>query len=666
MLHRRAFAASAAALVLTLPLAVAAYGAGPSDGVPNQVPLTSWPKIGGAKVGGKNVAVEALTQVGNTIVAGGNFTTVGGASRPYIAAFDATTGAVKSSFSPTLDGEVLALAPGLDGQSVYVGGRFKKANGVNAKSLTLLRLSDGKTVPGFKVPVVSGVQTNGIIQEIKTDPTRAELYVGGTFTKIGGQARGGLASLNPSTGTVDGSLIVTLAGHHKPGAKHPGAVGAQSFDVTPNGQTMVVTGNFTSVNGIAHDQIVELALNGTGGAVKSWTSLSFTDPCGDAFDSWIRQVRISPDGTYFVVVSTGAQSSPTLLCDSAGRFDVDGNGSPVWIANDGQDSIWSVAVTDAAVYVGGHFRWFNNANGHNAANAGAVPRPGIAALDPDTGLPLDWNPGHHPRGIGITALLATDNAVYVGSDQDFWGLTAAGKPNARNTGRLGVLPFATGRTVMRPTAAQVPGTAYLVKNGSLVARSFNGSTAGTDSAVSSSIPWGSVHGGFILGGQLWYFTNGALNRAAIAGNSVGSSSVVNPYDNGWDNVWTQDYDSNGNKVYYKGAPPTLYNVISKLTGVAYGGNRIYYTETGKTKLFYRWFTADSGVIGAVEKSVSAGWASSVKGMFISGNTLYFTKADGKLYKVGFNPATAKLSGSPVVASATTTWTTAGGVLLLGN
>src|SRR5438105_853304 len=59
--------------------------------------------------------VDAVAQVGNLMVIGGTFTQVQDASggttyvRPYLAAFDAATGAVDTAFAPTLDGVVSAL-----------------------------------------------------------------------------------------------------------------------------------------------------------------------------------------------------------------------------------------------------------------------------------------------------------------------------------------------------------------------------------------------------------------------------------------------------------------------------------------------------------------------------------------------------------------------------
>ena len=98
--------------------------------------------------------------------------------------------------------------------------------------------------------------------------------------------------------------------------------------------------------------------------------------------------------------------------------------SPTWINCTGGDTLWSVAVTSAAGYVGGHRRWHNNCDGRNSAAPGAVERSGIAALSPTIGsndfssVPgsvLPWNPGKE-RGVGVEELVATSRGLYVGSD----------------------------------------------------------------------------------------------------------------------------------------------------------------------------------------------------------------------------------------------------------
>ena len=110
-----------------------------------------------------------------------------------------------------------------------------------------------------------------------------------------------------------------------------------------------------------------------------------------------------------MVVATGGPASGSL-CDTAARWETNGSGTavqPTWVDYTGGDTLLSVAVTGAAVYVGGHERWLNNRHGSRLGQAGAVPRPGLAALDPANGMPFSWNPGRNPRGAGAYAVYAT-------------------------------------------------------------------------------------------------------------------------------------------------------------------------------------------------------------------------------------------------------------------
>ena len=49
------------------------------------------------------------------------------------------------------------MLPGPTADTVYVGGAFDTVNGVKSKGLTLLDLSTGSIVAGFKPPVLNGV-----------------------------------------------------------------------------------------------------------------------------------------------------------------------------------------------------------------------------------------------------------------------------------------------------------------------------------------------------------------------------------------------------------------------------------------------------------------------------------------------------------------------------
>ena len=137
----------------------------------------------------------------------------------------------------------------------------------------------------------------------------------------------------------------------------------------------------------------------------------------------MRDVDISSDGTYFVMVSTGYVPLPGQLgiavCDAAARFEtaVPNPARPTWINYTGGDTLHSVVVTGAAVYVQGHNRWLNNPQGADSAGPGAVARRGIGAINPSTGLASNWNPGK-TRGVGGMDLVATPQGLWVASDTE--------------------------------------------------------------------------------------------------------------------------------------------------------------------------------------------------------------------------------------------------------
>jgi hypothetical protein len=148
-----------------------------------------------------NGKVAAIVQVGNKIVAGGQFTQVASAAAPTTAiarsnifAFDATTGAIDTAFAPVLDAQVESLAVAPDGLHVFAGGSFTKINGVAQKSLVKLRLSDGARITAFKG------KTNARVKDMAVSGGR--LYIGGTFKTVNGVTRTALAAVDPVTGAL--------------------------------------------------------------------------------------------------------------------------------------------------------------------------------------------------------------------------------------------------------------------------------------------------------------------------------------------------------------------------------------------------------------------------------------------------------------------------------
>ena len=424
--------------------------------------------------------VFAVAQIGDTMVVGGEFTKVRAVdgtvvAQPRVVAFDATTGALRPGFAPQLDGAVQTVVAGPRAGTVYVGGNFNTLGGVRRKGLVLLDLATGAPATGFAFPA-----TNGTVQSVELVGSR--LFVGGTFTKIGTALRGGLATLDAVTGKVDGYLTSTVTENHSwttasPAGYAKAAVGVTRLDVTPDGSAMVAIGNFRKVDGLVHDQIAVWDLAPGAATVRDWRTLRYEPPCLEKkYDSYVRDVEISPDGDYFVTVATGGHRVGSL-CDAAARWETDGSGQavePTWVDYTGADSLLSTAITGEAVYVGGHQRWLNNGLGRDNPGQGAVPRPGVAALDPLTGVPLAWNPGRHPRGLGAVALHATPTGLWMGSDTSYVGVgpdtTTTEAPACRPEraektcyarGRLAFFPLADGAPARSTAARGLPGGVHL-------------------------------------------------------------------------------------------------------------------------------------------------------------------------------------------------------------
>jgi hypothetical protein len=539
--------------------------------------------------------VAAIVQVGNKIVAGGQFTRVASAAAPTTAiarsnifAFDATTGAIDTAFAPVLDAQVESLAVAPDGLHVFAGGSFTKINGVAQKSLVKLRLSDGARITAFKG------KTNARVKDMAVSGGR--LYIGGTFKTANGVTRSALAAVDPVTGALSADVNLAFTG------PRTGTVNIDKFDISPDGTRMIAIGNWTSVAGLQRDQIVVLNLATTPVSVTDWATTRFQQQCASVFDTYMRDVDISPDGRYFVVGTTGAYRAGSL-CDSASRWELGTTGSgqqPTWVDYTGGDTLYSVAITGTAVYVGGHQRRMNNSFAADKAGPGAVAREGIAALDPVNGLPLSWNPGRD-RGVGAFALVATAQGLWIGSDTDRIG-------RYEYHAKIAFMPLAGGTPVPESRVGTLPGDLFRIgTDNTMTRRTFDGTALGAPSTVTTGVDWSTVRGAFVVSGRLY------------TGHADGTMTV-------------RDFDGAGagftTPLGLNGLTSTQFP-ISRATGMFFWNGRLYYTLSGDARLYYRWFTPESGVVGA-DTFVASGagdgrnW-STVNGMTMaSGRLVYAT------------------------------------------
>lgn len=353
-------------------------------------------------------SVYDFAQVGNTVYAGGRFQQVQDwartttYSRQNFVAFDNQTGEV-SPLQLQFDGMVTSLAA--TETALYVGGAFARVNGVTRRGIMKYDLVNNRIDPTF---APTGMRT---VSDIVI--ANGVVIAAGNFTKK-------IMALDPVTGADTGRINITVAGVVWTGDE----TRVQYIAVSPDGTRLVATGNFATVNGQSRKQAFMLNLGATA-TLSTWHAPRFDVNCAasGARDVSAQGVDFSPDGSYFVVVATGGPTGTNGICDAAARFEtakVSSTVAPTWINWTGGDTLYSVAVTGPAVYVGGHQRWLDNPYGRDSAGAGAVERPGIGAIDPVTGKALPWNPTKS-RFHGTMALMATPQGLWVGSDGTMFG-----------------------------------------------------------------------------------------------------------------------------------------------------------------------------------------------------------------------------------------------------
>ena len=607
--------------------------------------------------------VEAIARIGHTVIVGGDFTQVRAygtsliLSRNNLFAYDEVTGAISTNFMPTIGPvgkDITSIIPAGDGTSVFISGSFTTVNGANTGRVARLDINTGKTVSTFKA-----ARPNAAVNDMALSNGR--LIIAGDFANLtppGGTAvsRPGIASLDPATGALTSNVTDAFSGI---GTK--GSTSVRRIDVTPAGDRLIAIGNFSAVDGQARLQVAQLDISGPTSSLSTWQTSQYpafesnhtTTWCSSSFPTYMRDVSYSADGSYFMIVTTGAYRSGRL-CDTQTRWETSGgaNQVPTWIQYTGGDTTTDVAAAanGRVIYVGGHFRWLNNPFQADQAGQGAVSRIGLAAIDPRNGMPYSWNPTRD-RGYGVYSFLPTNDGLFVGSDTN--SLANEFHP------RLGFFPAAGGLSLPSEHMSALPADVYMLGRTSgtstndLRKLSFTGTTSGALSTSAGTESWGSVRGAFSVDNLVYTgWSDGTLRVRTFNGTTFGPFSTVP--------MSSPDPNS------VSGFTPTnnFVSDIPSITGMFYDKSlgRLYYTMSNSSSLYYRYFEPESRIVGAqrftATGSTTALDPTNVRGMFLAGGNIYFPSTSGQLKRIGF--ANGQLAaGSATTVNTSTDWRTRG-------
>ena len=520
------------------------------------------------------------------------------------------------------------MAASADGQSLFVGGAFTRVDTTNQDYLVKIDLQQARVSKSFRG------SANDLVQELVV--LGDDLYVSGRFTQVGNTDRSGMARLDADSGGVDSAFDVPFTDAPRYIMSVP------EFAIDPAGTRLVAIGNFSRVGGQPRVQAAMLDLTTSPVTVADWQTDEFPvfvpgstlTWCASDFPSYLRDVDFAPDGSYFIIGTTGA-NRPNRLCDTVSRWESDDAGTglkPSWVTWSGGDSFISVAATGAAVYVGGHNQYVNNPYVDRDCGVcdpapGAIPREGLAALDPLNGLPYTWNPGRS-RDLGVMQFLATADGLWLGSDTDRLG--------GETHPKLGFFPTDGGVAVPPSVPYALPGTLYNLDaaTGQMLRRPYDLSTLGTTEPV-ANLGWRKARGVFALDGRLYFgWANGTLRTRSFDGVSVGAMTKVDLHG--------LQTAPEPHTFFIPGTTipvPSITDHLSKMTGAFFADGRMYYTVKGDPRLYYRGFTAESQTVGASLYVASTGdgvkWKQ-VRGMTMASGQLIYANSVGDLYRVGFD------------------------------
>lgn len=150
------------------------------------------------------VRALALSPDKQTLYVGGDFNLVDGQRAEHIAAFDTATGAFKGMVGWNgVNGFVQAIAPSPDGQTLYVGGSFNKANWSTRHDLAAFNLAD-KSLRSWAPVIATPTKNEGLrVAALAVSEDNNRVFVAGPFQSVNGTPMQGFAATN----AVDGSLV---------------------------------------------------------------------------------------------------------------------------------------------------------------------------------------------------------------------------------------------------------------------------------------------------------------------------------------------------------------------------------------------------------------------------------------------------------------------------
>ena len=386
-------ATTATALILASGMALAALGNAADPGTV-----------------GANGRVWDILRAGDTVYLAGAFTQITNpdgttVARNNLAAIDAETGqltawnpSATNPASPSTS-SVRSVALSSDRSRLFVGGTFTRVGGQARARLAAVDPGTGAVDPNWKASAdrtVHALASSG-----------GKLYLGGDFLTVAGQARGQLAAVEQATGALDPGWAPRA---HRADTNTKDYV--QALDVSENGTRVYAGGFFNSISGTKTGFLAALT-SAEDPLAPGSLAPGFRQQLGGeqvAYPNAVFDLDASATGGLGerVYVGTGDPLEGFEALDAA-------TGQLIWSVPGGHPDaeagdVQAIVASGGKVYAGGHF-----------AQMGGLVRKRLVEADAQTGRIGPWAPqipGNETGNLGVWALEADParGRLYAGGD----------------------------------------------------------------------------------------------------------------------------------------------------------------------------------------------------------------------------------------------------------
>lgn len=271
----------------------------------------------------------------------GNFTSVGGSTRNYIARVNSN--GTLNSWNPgaNCNGNINSVVVSADFNTVYLGGTFTTIGQSTSSARNKIAAISASTGDATSWDPNS----NGTVNCLALSAS-STIYVGGSFTTIGGQTRNRIAEINTGSNT---------ATTWNPNSDN------EVTCVLVSGSNIYAGGYFTNIGGNARNYIARIPNNSN--TSDSWNP----NASNTVFSLAISGTNVFVGGSFSSI--GGVTTNSLAALDASTNTNM---GNSAWLANitssSGTPDIRSIVIDGTTLYAAGTFKTIGGSTKNNVAN----------------------------------------------------------------------------------------------------------------------------------------------------------------------------------------------------------------------------------------------------------------------------------------------------------